>query len=152
MKRTMTTAALLCVLAAVGCRPAIDMPDGFVTVEDSDRDPYDLRAVSADGVALGVRRHDNPENGTLDFWAEAVRNELTSGRHYKLAKTEPIESKAGLSGRLLTFTVEKSGTPFTYVVAVYVSSRQVTLAEAGGKTEAVKPRLAAIKEAMATVR
>jgi len=143
-------AATALAAAAAGCAPTMDLPDGFVKVGGDE--PYDMRAVSADGVVLALRGHDNPEDGTLAFWAEAVRNELTGGRDYKLTGDDPVASSGGLDGRLLSFSAERSGAPFTYLVAVFVTRRRVLVAEAGGAADAVKGKLAAIRRAMLTAR
>ncbi len=152
MKPTIVAAAVLCVLGAGGCQPKLDLPDGFVEVPDRADGLYDLRAVSADGVALAVRTHSNPDGGTLEFWAEAVRNELTTARGYQLLTDEPVESAAGEAGRLMTLSARRGGVEFTYLVAVYVPGRKVSVVEAGGRADAVKGRLGALKNAMLTLR
>ncbi len=56
------------------------------------------------------------------------------------------------TGKLLTCTANRSGAEFTYIVAVYVMGGQVLVAEAGGKSETVAPRLGDIRKAMASLR
>jgi len=143
------------VLAAsmvAGCAAAMELPGSFVEVGEADRGMYDLRAVSADGAVLAVRRQDNPQKGTLEFWTEAVKNELTTGPGYKLLKTEPVTSTSGVPGRMLTFAAEKRGVDYTYLVGLYVGSSGILIAEGGGKAEGVNSRLDEIKKAMLTVR
>jgi len=113
---------------------------------------HQMRAVSADGVVLALRSHDNPRQGTLEFWSEAVKNELVGFRGYKLAGKEAIQSQAGRPGKLLSFATEQKGTMFTYMLAVFVPGRQVLIAEAGGKAQAVQPKAEALKKAMLSVK
>ncbi|HUU58558.1 MAG TPA: hypothetical protein VMZ50_03355 [Phycisphaerae bacterium] len=152
MKCAAILPVVLTAFLAAGCVPAMELPGSFIEVSEADRGMYDLRAVSADGAVLAVRRQDNPQKGTLEFWTEAVKNELTTGPGYKLLKTEPVTSTSGVPGQLLTFAAEKRGVDYTYLVGLYVGSRGILVAEAGGKAEAVKARLDEIKKAMLTVR
>jgi len=151
MKRTLSLTMLAAALA--GCGPAMDLPDDFVQAHKPGRDGYRVRGVSADGVVAGVRdSYENPANGTLRFWATAIRNELTRSRGYVPAGDEAVTSDAGRPGRLMTFQAKRSGAAFTYVVAVYVTDRHVHVAEAGGRAEAVQPRMAALKTSLLSVR
>jgi hypothetical protein len=130
----------------------MQMPSGFVEVETYQRGPYTQRAVSADGVVIALRSETNPKDATLDFWVTAIRDELVSRRGYVLAKTEPSEAAGGAKGTLLTCTANRSGAEFAYLVGVYVMGGQVFVAEAGGKSETVAPRLGDIRKAMASLR
>ncbi len=152
MKWTAMAAALSGAMMAAGCVATMDMPDGFVQVKNDGDDLYRMRGVSADGVVCALRTHDNPKRGTLAFWSEAVKNELVSSKGYKLIKSEPVQSRAGRPGTLMTFSAERSGTAFTYLLAVFVSRGKVLIAEAGGKADRVKPRLGAIKNAMLSAK
>src|ERR1044071_1392761 len=49
-------------------------PTNFVVLEDDEA--YTWRAVSADGIVLGVREIDNEPQGSLRFWVQAIRNKL----------------------------------------------------------------------------
>jgi hypothetical protein len=151
MRWTTILPAFLAVAAAAGCQPAMVLPDGFVPVEEQPG-LHQMRAVSADGVVLALRSHENPKRGTLAFWSEAIKNELVSAKGYKLVREEPVRSQVGRHGVLLTFTTEQKGTPFTYMTAVFVTGGQVLLAEAGGKADAVKPKLKAITKALLSAR
>ena len=110
------------------------------------------RAVSADGVAVGLRTVENPKDGTLAFWSQAIEGEMTGARGYKLEKAEDIAAAGGAPGRLLTFTAQRSGADFTYLLAVYVSGRQVLIAEAGGRSERVAEKIEPIRKSLLSVR
>jgi len=151
MKRFLSLAVLAAALA--GCGATMDLPDGFVQAHKRGRSGYRIRGVSADGVVAGVREgYRNPANGTLDFWATAIRNELVRSRGYVPVSDQPVKSDTGRCGRLMTFQSRRSGAAFTYMVAVYVTDRQVRIAEAGGRTEAVQPKMVALKSSLLSVR
>jgi hypothetical protein len=130
----------------------MQMPSGFVEVEKHNLGRYTQRAVSADGIVIALRSETNPKDATLDFWITAIRDELVNRRGYVLAKTEPAEAAGGAKGSLLTFTANRSGVEFTYLAGVYVMGGQVLVAETGGKSETVAPRLGDIRKAMASLR
>ncbi len=150
--RRLFTIAIVASAVLSGCELKIKAPPGFVEVQGQTYDSYDLRSVSADGVVIGLRTEDNPKDGTLDFWATAVRNELVGHRGYKLVKDEPVESVSGAPGRLLTFSANRSGARFTYMAAVYVIGQKVAVIEAGGKANTVAPKTADIRKAMLSIR
>ena len=154
MRRTTLAVIGLGVAALAGCQPhSLRVPADFVPVDREGWDPYDVRAVSADGCAVGLKSEPNPKKATLEFWSEAVTNELTEGQGYRLVgKAEPVTSETGVAGRLLTFTIETSGVPFTYLVALFVQPDVILIAQAGGKTEALKPKLDAIRKALLSAK
>ncbi len=154
--RHATYAILIAALALAGGCGTMDLPDNFVAVEDRDLGPYEVRGVSADGMVIAARREDNAENGTLEFWAEAIKRELT-GRGYTLTGSDAVESDGGTPGTLMTFTAQRGGRPYTYLAAVFVtkgtfSDGEVLIAEAGGLTEAMDPRRDDIRTALLSVR
>jgi len=100
---------------------------------------------------VGVRRQPNSDGGTLNFWSQAMTNELVS-QGYKHARTEDIRSSAGAPGKAIEFTTDQRGTNFTYLLAVYVNSREVIIGEAGGKTEDFNKRAEQIRQSLASVR
>lgn len=153
MKLIMTVILGCGALLAGGCQSGMDIPAGFVPVEVYDPHFYQARAISADGVVLALRRgYDNPKNGTLEFWGEAIKNQLTSSEGYKLTKDEPVKSQTGRAGKLLTFSTDRRGTNLTYLLAIFVTEQKVVLAEAGGKADAVKGKMDAIKKALLSVK
>ena len=130
----------------------LQMPAGFVAVGRGDLGGFDARGVSADGVALGLRTENNPRGGTLEFWSQAIENEMTAGRGYRLMSAHDVTGLAGARGKLLTFSVTRQGAAFTYAVAVFVDDAKVTVAEAGGKEEPYKKHAQAVREALLSVR
>lgn len=145
---------VLAMAAAVGgCQQVkMDVPGSFVSVGKDNLGPYDQRAVSADGVVLACRTQDNAKHATLDFWAKAIKNELAGKPGYSLTSDDPAHSYAGLEGRLMVFSATRRGAAFTYMLGVFVKGDRVILAEAGGRTDAVKPLNNDLKAAMLSVR
>ncbi len=151
MNRLHVTIALVAAALLAGCQPTMDIPADFVPVEGWEMQ-YPTRAVSADGVVVALREpYDNPKNGTVEFWAAATKGELLQ-RGYKLQSSEEITSRAGLKGRLMTFSADVQGTPFAYLLAVFVDKGRVLVAEAGGKADSVKPKAGALRQAFLSVR
>ena len=148
MRHSFTAIAIVLVGAALGgCEAKMQFPTGFVEVEKYDLGPYDQRAVSADGVVMALRSETNPKNASLDFWGKAIRDELIEQRGYALSKDESVQAADGRQGKLMTFTALRSGVEFTYMVAVYVTVKTVLIAEAGGKSEKIAPRMADFRKA-----
>ena len=154
MKTIVLTIGLLAAVGALGCEPLMKAPEGFVAVTPGGPyiAPYRYRAVSADGVVVGLRTVDNPKDGTLTFWSQAVEGEMTGPKGYKLDKAEDVPSAKGAPARLLTFSTQRSGVDFTYLLAVTVSGRQVRIAEAGGRSDRVQPRIEPIRKALLDIR
>ena len=71
-KHLMILVVVAAAFLAGGCGHGIDAPDGFVTVDQVGE--FETRAVSAEGVVIALRIHDNPEDGTLAFWSTAIQN------------------------------------------------------------------------------
>ena len=146
MRRALQASLLLVVgLAAVGCRPfRIDTPDSFIEVEESRRSFYDYRATSADGVVVAVRAIENDRRGTLDFWAQAVRNKLRDARGYALTDEHDLNARGGMPGKQLRFGRDESGHSYTYWVTLFVrrdgSKPRVWVIEAGGQSEVFEQR------------
>ncbi len=149
MKNLTIAFVLIVIVASAGCGRMMDIPTDFVP---ADSWAHPVWAVSADGVVVAMRRpYKNPKNGTAEFWAEAIKNELAE-RGYKLVSSKKIVSDAGAPGHLLTFSSEQQGAEFTYMLAVYVDKDEVLVAEAGGKADATKAKTDALTKALLSVR
>ena len=134
-----------------GCSHSMQLPEMFVKVEQPQLGPYEFRAVAPDGVVLALRVQKNAQGGSLAYWVDAIKGEF-AGRGYKLVGTEPVTNDKGLAGQLLSFTIDKSGKEFTFLMALYVQGGHVLIAEAGGKTEAMKGRMAELRKALLSTK
>jgi len=128
------------------------LPGEFVSVDEADRGLYEIRAVSADGVVLALRRQDNRAGGTLAFWTRAVTDEMVAGRGYALSADDAVTAADGRNGRTLTFTTKRRGVDYTYLLTLFAGRRTILITEAGGKADAVKAHLDEIKKAMLTAK
>lgn len=139
-------------LLLVGCQAqSMTPPPGFVAVADANRGIYDYRAVSADGAVVAVRTQPNPNGADLAFWSKASTSQLQE-KGYKLQHSEDIATPSGLKGQLLEFTQTRAGTPYTYLLAIFVRQDKVVLTEAGGKAEQLQPLRDEIKKSLLSVK
>ena len=152
MRRILIIAMLWGTVACIGCMHTMNLPPNFVPVNKADMGDYAVRGVSVDGVVVALRSETNPERGTLDFWSQAITNQMTVSQGYKLDSSDDVASASGAPGRLLTFSTEKQGTAFAYLLAVFVQGNDILLAEAGGKADAVQPRLADIRKSLLSAK
>lgn len=151
MRGHFLVAMVLASVAAAGCEHRLELPPHFVELRDPGSD-YDFRGIAADGTVVALRTEKNPPKGTLEFWSEAVETQLVSARGYKLEAREDVTSSEGVPGKLLRLSVSHKGATFTYLVGVFVQTREVLVAEAGGKAKSVEPRLEQLKTALLSVR
>ena len=136
-----------------GCVPSkMEIPDSFMRVDKDKLGPYEMRAISAYGVVLACRTQANPSRGSLEFWADAAKNEITDRQGYSLIDDSAVESDTALPGRLMTFARTKKGAKLAYMLCVFVKGDRVILAEAGGRADAVKPLNAELRAALQSVR
>ncbi|MBI2897350.1 MAG: hypothetical protein HYY06_27580 [Deltaproteobacteria bacterium] len=108
---------------------------GFVELED--QDDYDLRATSAEGVVVSVRKMPNRPRGSLAFWTGAV-DERLQREGYAPVSLRAVRTESGLAGRQIRYERVRSGVTYHYWVTVFVteggflSRSRVFLVEAGG--------------------
>ena len=144
-------ACLVILILTAGCHTLTPPPD-FMPVERGDLGEYDQRVVSADGVVIGLRSQATASPGTLEFWSQAVANELTTNKGYQLAGAEDTLSVNGQKCKFMTFHYSLRGNSMTYLLAIYVDGRGVLLAEAGGKADLVQKQLPAIRQSLLSAR
>ncbi|MHC4982024.1 MAG: hypothetical protein ACYTF6_02510 [Planctomycetota bacterium] len=152
MRYAIITTVLAGAFAIAGCAGDMDLPENFVHVGKDKLDDYHVRGISADGVVVGLRSEDNAKKGTIEFWTQAIEDELKTGRGYKLTASEEIESRGGLAGRLMTFSTHLRGAEFKYLLAIYLKGDKVLIAEAGGKADVLDKHAPALREALLSVR
>jgi hypothetical protein len=151
----MRNALILTLVAAAGALAGcgrMDLPAQFVEVQRAHRGPYDMRAVSPDGVVLAVRTEDNTDEGDAAFWSKAIRNKLVEDKGYRLVDEKTVTTRGRTPGVMLTFEAERSGVPHRYYTAVYTKGWKVLVGEAGGRAEDIGPLEHEIVHALQTVR
>ena len=152
----MTRYALLALVAAAvaagGCaKESFTAPEGYVMLA-SPPYHYQAEAVSADGVYLGLRAAQPSQDGTLDFWATAVKNQIVTSRGYTFVSEAAVAAADGTPGKRMDFTANLQGREFAYLAAVWVKGKDVYVAEGGGPKEKFDADQAKLEKALGTVR
>jgi len=154
MRSIFWTGALL-TLALSGCAArhfTLTTPDHFVELDErSQRDMgYDLRALSADGVVIGVREIENDRHGSRDFWVEAVRNRLRRDGGYALLSESEVTASGALEGHQMRFGRDEEGHPYRYWVTLFVTPSYIFVVEVGGREERFAEAEAGLEATLAT--
>ena len=144
MRLALIVPALPAALALTGC-VRHTVPDGYVSVK-SHGDTI-LTAVAPSGNRLVVRHHENPPEGTLEFWREAVQRELTVGRGYELLESQAVTGPRGPAWEM-RFRLSRPEGEYGYIVTLRVDGSTVVVAEAGGTEDALAPDLERLRKAM----
>jgi hypothetical protein len=150
--------ALRCALAlplafaaqAAGCKPfAIKTPPGMIELED--QTDYAYRAMTPDGVVLGIRV---VKGGKADvaFWTQAVTLHMKELSGYALLGTTDVTSADGSAGKELRFGHDESGKPYAYIVRVFVQGEKLFVVEAGGTKDEVEHARPTLDAALSTLR
>ena len=80
----------------------------------------EFKAVTPDDARLWVREFVDEEHGSLAFWVEALRRDLTESRGYELVDESDVRDAAGRAGRRLRCAATIEGERHGYLVAVFV--------------------------------
>jgi len=148
-----TTPFLLALIVGLlpGCAAQIDIPPGYVKL----RQPgyYDSKAVSARGSVIAIKTRPN-ENATanLAFWSQAVEHQKVDLDGLRLAGREPLKSARGLDGVLFNFELGEGQGKVTYLVALYVTPRQIYTVEIGGPADAISQDMEQLRPAILSLR
>lgn len=109
----------LFLLSLQACAIQAKLPDRFLELE-SDR--YQLKATSADDAIFWVRRFDDQaEDGTLEFWTEALKTNLVGARGYTLVGSEKIRTDKGVEGQAMVFEATVAGQAQGELCALFVT-------------------------------
>lgn len=121
-------------LLLVGCsRPFVPAtPNSFTELKD--QNAYDYRAVSADGVVLGIKAHENDPKVDLAFAEKAFEQQMKSSGYAILEKRD-VRTTGGLNGKQFRMGHDESNNPHLYYVTLFVTDSYVYVIEAGGTKE-----------------
>lgn len=121
MKTRLKLVVLLSLFLLGSCAIHADMPESFLKLKN---DRYEFKATSADDAIFWVRRFDTePEDSNLDFWEEALTNNLVEGRGYRLVERDKVETRTGLPGRILVVEATVGGQTRRELFAVFLRER-----------------------------
>jgi len=141
---------LLLAALAVGCGhpfyPAT--PKGFVDMGTIYRDG-EYRAMTADGVVLGIRAYDNEPKGELAFWARALERRVRDMGGYALLEKRQAKNRGGLVGAQYRFGHDEGKTPHLYIITLFVTDERIYVLEAGGTKSEMDRQAAQIDWAIA---
>jgi hypothetical protein len=136
-------------LAASGCSPfAIRTPPAMIELPD--QTSYAYRAMSPDGVVLGVRVVRDAGKADVAFWTQAVQLHMQELSGYALLTTTDVTTANGIAGKELRFGHDESGKPYAYTVRVFVEGKTLFLLEAGGTKEEMERNRATVDWAMSS--
>jgi len=144
---------VLIVAAALlaGCASfTLETPPGMIELKE--QGTYAYRAMTPDGVVLGIRVVDDAQKTDVAFWVEAVTLHMKELSGYALLTTADVSTADGSHGKELRFGHDEAGAPYLYVMRVFVSPKHnLVIVEAGGTKEAMEHNRAVVDGAMASV-
>jgi hypothetical protein len=131
--------SLLSLSLAAGCgRPfRVATAPGLVELDRQEPD-YDYRAMTPDGVVMGVRVVETEGRGDVDFWTRATVLRMRQLNGYALLGATDVKSKDGTPGRELSFGHDENGKPYRYTVRLFVAQDRLFVVESGGPREVVQ--------------
>jgi hypothetical protein len=146
------SALLGSILGGTGCNKfSVQTPQRFVSLERF-RTETRYKAVSPDNAVIFIRSFEHKDRGSLAFWVEILKKEMTLRKGYKLEKTESVKTGGGHEGRRLTFTSKSGKTPYTYAVALFVTSSWIHSIETAAKAEVYEAHQQDFDQAISSFR
>ena len=134
--RNIIIALTLGLLGATGCASnfQVKTPDNFVSLQRY-RSPTYYKAVSPDNGVITVTAFKHRDRGTLGFWTEIFKREMTLRKGYKLGTMAPVKTQRGLEGRTLAFTATNGGVPYVYVATLFVTAKKIYVIEGAARAK-----------------
>jgi hypothetical protein len=132
--RTLHMLLVLASLAFVGCGNhfAITAHPNFATLQEVDRNGFQMRATTADGVVIGVREIENETHANQAFWVRAIRNRVERTNGYALVSESEVRTTHGEAGLQLRFGRDYNNTTYDYWLTLFVTNDRIFIIEAGG--------------------
>jgi hypothetical protein len=139
-------------LTAAGCL-TMETPPEFLVIDD---DTSEVRAVTPDDARLWAREFDDPLRGSLAFWSETLKTDLTVNRGYTLIQQREVKTKSGRPGVELDCEVTAQGAARGYLVTLFIvegwMSNTIQVVEFTAPKNAFDSRVEAVRSAIATIR
>ena len=137
----LVAAALLsCVTAA----PVLERPEGFALFRGET-----YRAITPEGVVLGVRVVANDPPQDQAFWAEAIKVQLASNG-YRLLAQEAFKAPIG-EGNLYEWVAPVGGEDWVYMTALAVRGPDIVVVEAAGSFSYYREHRPALLRSLASL-
>ncbi|HEY8089864.1 MAG TPA: serine/threonine protein kinase [Polyangiaceae bacterium] len=133
----LATVALLAL--GTGCGRPFDVKTapGLVELEHQEPD-YQYRAISPEGVVMGVRVVDVDKQGDLEFWTRATTLRIRELDGYALLGAADVKSRDGTPGHELRFGHDEHGKPYLYTLRIFVGGGRLFFVETGGPKKEVE--------------
>jgi hypothetical protein len=143
------------VALTAGCSSfTIETPPSMIDLKEH-TGSYAYRAMTPDGVVLGIRVIDDAEKTSVSFWVEAVTlhmRELAGYAEDPKAPVTDITSSDGVPGKELHFGHDEDGKPYVYVVRLFVTpSHKLIVVEEGGTKEEMDKAKPTLDAALASL-
>lgn len=150
MKGIYIASLILASVLALSC-VSISAPSGYASSDRTGQ--YDFKAISTDSNIFTMRevKNDDKRNGTLAYWAEAMKKQLTLSRGYELRDEGDFRSGQG-PGRWQHYAYKFKGTDYIYVVGIVVDGKSIYVMEATGETARFQNDVSAVKKAFETLK
>lgn len=127
------------------CPPRFEPPSDFVRYFSS---RSLVEALSADGLRIKVRRHENHDRGALSFWKDLARNQLVDSRGLALSE----ERDLGDDRALIRGTREVGGQNVDYMLVLIRSAKRIYSFEAWGPKPAFDAHATALETSAKSLR
>jgi hypothetical protein len=125
---------------------AVRKPEGFAVVKT--RDQY--KAVSPEGMLYRVRIMDNYPVQDLEFWSQALKNQLLKEGYTITVDGERFETMAA-PGILFEWAVPYGHESYLYLTAIIVTEKEIAIAEAAAEHTVYRRYRQALRESLQSI-
>ena len=150
MASSVCRGVLLALLGLAGCT-VIELPKDFLVLDQFDG-AEDFRAVTGDDARVWIREFEDPNAADREFWRQAVEYDFTQQRGYELVAKGEVKNRSEVTGDWFECAANVGGERFGYLVAVWVSGKQIRTVEFTARADVWKARVESVRAALRTVR
>ncbi len=108
----------------------LELPKSYVLYY---RENYRIMAMSADYTMIKVKRHENYEGGSLEFWYKLIRRQLVEGMAFSIKGESDLTLDTKAKAKMAVAIKELGRETYGYLVAVIVTNDYVYTYEAWGQ-------------------
>ena len=127
----------------------MELPSTFVKLAECEGS---TRAMSGNGVRLLVRRQDNFEGGTTDFWTQIIRRWLVDNKVIALSAVKDVALSTGAKGTEFVGTKTVGRKEFQYLLVTVVDKNYVYTIECWGHAEEMAKEHETVEQAVTTLK
>ena len=150
MKTIHFAALAILALLASSC-VSVQSPLGYASTDYTGM--YEHKAISTDGNTFAMQevKNQDKKNGTLVYWAEAMKKQMTLSRGYVFAEEGEFRSGEG-PGRWQQYAYKYKGADYLYIVGIVVDGGTIYVMEAAGEKERFVNDIPNVKKAFETLK